>query len=688
MAAPGAGVADDAPAAAPAPAQLPVAPGDFTGRQRELDALALYLRPGEPGAAARVVIVTGMGGVGKTSLVLHGAHTVREDYPDGQLHADLQGYGLSEARTPHDLLGRFLTDLGVPGPSVPEHTDDRAAAYRALLAERRLLVVLDNARDARQVLPLLPGSGRSAVVVTSRHKLPSLPCSTRIPLGPLSPDEQRSLLEAMCGEDRVAADPAAAGRIMTACAGLPLALRIAGSRLAHRPAWELGELARRLGRTDRLRALAVDHLAVRDAFSFSYSSLQAGARPLEREAAQAFRLLGLWPAYRHSAQSAAALIGAPVDDTLDVLDALVDSHLLDVAAPGRYRFHDLLGEFAAECARAEEPEEARTAAQLRLLGWYAAAVSAANRRVTPQALPIPPLDDAEDFELPEFADGDAALDWCVEELPVIRAAVRRAAELSRPDIAWRLAAALFGYGLTYWWNGEWAECLTEALAAATSGGDVLGQGWLHGRLGVAHGLAQRNELSLEHLRTALECFRAVDETAAQKTVLGNLANAHQQNGDVEQARLYAEQAAELAARMSSAQPTATDLATLGGVLFGAGDLVGAERAYRSAVAGWRALGSRPYLAISLTNLGDSLRGLGRPQEALEVLAEALEIRRELGSHGGIADTLEALARTHFEHGDRAAARRYWQETLDLARRHGLDHYARLSLKGLDAFTAP
>ncbi|GAA2825158.1 BTAD domain-containing putative transcriptional regulator [Kitasatospora paracochleata] len=677
---------DDAVAAVPVPAQLPTAPGDFTGRQGELDALALYLRPGDRDAPARVVLVTGMGGVGKTTLVVHGARAVREDYPDGQLYADLHGFGLSAARTPHDLLGRFLTDLGVAGETLPEHVDDRAALYRSLLAERRVLVVLDNAGDSRQVAPLLPGTGRSAVVVTSRHKLPGVQCSTRIPLGPLAEEEQRRLLAAMCGEDRVAADPVAAGKIMAACAGLPLALRIAGSRLAHRPSWRLDELARRLGRADRLKALAVDHLAVREAFSFSYSSLLAGDRPVEREAARAFRLLGLWP-HHHSAESAAALMGAPVDDALDVLDALIDSHLLDQAASGRYRFHDLLGEFAAERAREDESEEARRSAQLRLVCWYAAAVTKANRTIAPQARPIPPLAgagaaaDPADPELPEFADEVAALEWCVDELPAIRSAVRLAVALDRPDVAWRAAAALFGYGLTYWWNGVWLECLEEALAATRAAGDREGQAWLHGRLGVANGLVQRNERSLDHLRTALELFRAVDDTEGQRVVLSNLAAASQQAGELDQAQAYLEQALELST--STSRPG--DLLTAGGVLFESGDLEGAERTFQAAVAGWRAAGSREKLSTALSNLGDTLRGLGRPQEALDVLAEALEIRRAQHSHGNVADTLETIARTHLEHGDPEVARRYFLETLELAQQHGLDHYRRLSLKGLEAF---
>ncbi|MFJ8042408.1 BTAD domain-containing putative transcriptional regulator [Kitasatospora sp. NPDC096147] len=682
----------DAPAPpappSPVPAQLPAFAADFTGRQKELDALSLYLRPGEPGTPGRVVVVTGMGGIGKTSLVLRAAHAVLGDYPDGQLHADLHGFGTAEARTPHDLLGRFLTDLGVPGSSLPGHTDDRAALYRTLLAERRVLIVLDNARDTRQVAPLIPGTGRSAVVVTSRHRLPALQSSARIPLGPLNTFEQRSLLRELCGADRVDADPAAAGRIMTACSGLPLALRIAGSRLAHRPAWQLDELARRLSRTDRLGALTVDHLAVRDVFSFSYDSLRAGDRPVEPEAARAFRLLGLWPAHQHTAESVAALLGTSVDHALDVLDTLVDTHLLDVSSPGRYRFHDLLGEFAAERASADEPAELRSEALLRLLSWYTAAAARANATVLPQALPIPAVVGADDFELPDHPDEQAALDWYIDELPALRAVVRTAAGMSRPDLSWRLAAALFGYGLTYWWTGEWTDCLTEALATTTAAGDLLGQAWLHSRLGVAHGMAERTDLSLRHLQSALSAFTELGDTAAQRTVLANLTNAYQQAGDLEQANAYAERTATLAEQIDGPDRTPADLLVIGGLLFESGDMAGAEAAFRSSAAKWRVVGSRLHLAIALSNLGDSLRGLGRTDEALEALTEALAIRRQLDSHGDVADSLETMARTSFERGETEEARRLWEETLDIARRHGLDNYARMSTEGLAALAGP
>ncbi|MFJ1755438.1 AfsR/SARP family transcriptional regulator [Kitasatospora sp. NPDC088134] len=664
-----------------APDQLPAAPGDFTGRQGELDALALYLRPGEPDGPARVVLVTGMGGVGKTSLVVHGARAVRADFPDGLLYADLRGFGLSEARAPHELLGRFLTDLGVPGQAVPADTDDRAALYRSLLAERRVLVVLDNARDGRQLTPLLPGSGRSAVVATSRHRLAGVTCSTRIPLGPLSAREQHELLTAICGPERVAAEPTAAAQVMAACAGLPLALRIAGSRLAHRPAWRLSELARRLGRTERLEALAVDHLAVREAFSFSYASLLTGGRPLERTAARAFRLLGLWPSHPHSAESVAALLGTGAGEALDVLDVLVDAHLLDVPAPGRYRFHDLLGEFAAERVREEDSEQEREEALLRLLAWYAAAVSAANAAIAPLALPIPPVERTgphwDRFVLPEHADEDAALEWCGEELPAIREAVRRAGALGRPDLAWRTAAALFGYGLTYWWNGEWMRCLREALAFAENADDLRGLGWLHGRLGVAHGLKDENDKAVAHMHRSYECLEAVGDLPALRIATANLGSAYTQAGALEQAADWGNRALELERQLTD-ELDASHLVHLGDLCHIRGEFEEAEAAYRGAVAQWRALGSRSQLSLALSNLGDTLRLRGRTDEALEVLRESLAIRRSLGSAGNTVDTLHNLALAHYDRGEYEPARLHWSEAIELARRHGLDHFARRS----------
>ncbi|MEU9129604.1 BTAD domain-containing putative transcriptional regulator [Kitasatospora sp. NPDC048540] len=353
--------------------QLPRDLPDFTGRGAELDALQRQLGAAGDPAPPKVLVVSGMAGIGKTALAVHAAHGLRSQFPDGRLHADLRGLGPGPARNPFDLLARLLTDLGLPDRDVPRHADDRVARYRALLADRRVLIVLDDARDARQVAPLVPGTGGSAVIVTSRRPLAALPGAARITLGPLTRSEQYELLAAVCGAELIAADRRSADRILDACAGLPLAVRIAAARLAGRPAAALGTLARRLSRAEaRLDLLAVDHLAVRESFSTSYDALRTSSNPLEREAARAFRLLGLRPDRPLSLRAASALLDEEPDRAADLLDVLVDAQLLQRPRPDSYGFHDLIGEFSAERAAREEAGEDRERALSRLLSWCAA----------------------------------------------------------------------------------------------------------------------------------------------------------------------------------------------------------------------------------------------------------------------------------------------------------------------------
>ena len=343
------------------------------------------LRPGPGGSfeggghTPKVVVVSGMGGVGKTALAVRAAHLLQDDFPDGQLYADLRGFGPGGTRRPGDLLARFLSDLGEDFRALPDDPDDRAVLWRNALHGRRVLLVLDNAAEAAQVIPLLPGDGCSAVIVTSRRTLADLPGALRLPLEPLTGQEQRELLVAVCGEQRVAAEPQAAAGVLAACGGLPLALRIAGARLAARPNWPLTALAERLDGHDgdRLHALSAGGLAVRETFAMSYVAMRDSPLASERSAARAFSMLGLWPEHPIDPSAAAALLGhTTAHEAEGVLEALVDAHLVQTPQPGSYTFHDLLGEYAARCAHSKLPPGEAEKALRRLTVWYAATLAA------------------------------------------------------------------------------------------------------------------------------------------------------------------------------------------------------------------------------------------------------------------------------------------------------------------------
>ena len=365
------------------PRQLPPSPVDFVGRDVEL----ARLRSLGEGARHGPVIgaVTGCGGVGKSALAIHAAHGLATRYPDGQLYVDLQGSTCGRAPlVPVDVLGRFLRALGVENSKVPGGTEEASAHFRSLTIGKRLLVVLDNASTVAQVRPLLPAEPGCGVLVTSRETLATLAGATHLHLDELPPDQAVTLLARLAGEDRVAAKPAAAATIARACDHLPLALRIAGARLAARPAWPLTVLAERLNDTrTRLQELEVNDLAVRTSLRVSYQALHVSRNPVDQDAARGFRLLGLWSGPDVRIEVAALLFDRPLVASEAALERLVDARLLETTAPRRYRIRDLVRLFADEQSRRYDTAAERAAASARLLGDAVATIGRAGRLPQP-----------------------------------------------------------------------------------------------------------------------------------------------------------------------------------------------------------------------------------------------------------------------------------------------------------------
>ncbi|MFD8784998.1 BTAD domain-containing putative transcriptional regulator [Kitasatospora sp. NPDC059599] len=679
--------ADTAASSATSPAQLPADTADFTGRADELRQLTDRLTAAATVGSPAVLVLSGMGGIGKTALAVHAAHRVRHLFPDGQLYVDLRGFGKGEPREPHDVLAGFLTGLGhgdqveTRNRPIPEHTDERSALLRTVLAARRVLLVLDNARDAEQVLPLLPGSGPCAVLVTTRSTLTELPGAAQFGLDPLDVEEQRALLSALCGPGRMAQDPDGALRLLAACAGHPLALRITGARLAARPGWPLGTLAQRLAAGDgRLRALSAGHLGVRATFASSYLALGDDSSGLET--ARAFRLLGLWPGFVFTVESAAALIGRSVGLTADLLEELVDVHLLQSPGPLQYRFHDLLGEYAAERVEEEETHETRDAARIRLMRWYAAALADASRAIQKGhgasfAAETPPA------PLPAFTSAEQALQWCVQELVHIKETIRQAAHCSRPGLAWRVAIGLMGYVRHYWWTGEADACLRLALQIAERHDDLEGQAWLLRRIGAGHGMAYRTEQAVEALHTALALFEKIDDGSVPVSLLSDLSNGHNQLGRTAQALSYARQALERQRASGTRDDEGLVLSTMALSLLAARDFPAAETHLRGALELWRAHGNLPNTAITLANLGDALRALDRREEAFTALGEALAIQQRLGHFGYIADCLVITGRAHLHFAQWDDARNCFDRALQIARQHRLTAWIDQARQGLE-----
>jgi tetratricopeptide (TPR) repeat protein len=597
---PGDGLADDDLVGGPA--QLPPDTADFTGRVEQVDLLCglLGAEPAQdrPGAVV-ISAISGMGGVGKTALAVHVAHRLRDRFPDGQLFVSLQG--ATRPLRPAEVLARFLRDLGVPDTAIPAGEAERAARFRTLLAGRRMLILLDDARDVSQVRPLLPGTAGCAVIVTSRSALPGLPGSTLLDLEVLDQDAAQALFCAIGGPDRAAAEPAATASLLASCDGLPLAIRIAASRLASRPGWSIAHLADRLAdESARLAELTAGDLAVRATFAVSYDTLPEAGDPAEPDPAQAFRLLGLASGRVLSLPAIAALAGRPVDAMATALEILTDAHLVESPAPDRYRLHDLLRSYAADLAQHTETTQQRTAAIDRLLRWFAEQAVAAWAALAPASrLPVIMTLSGEQEVI---AAPEQALDWYESELTNLVTAVRQAADLGLHDVAAQIAAAMWGFFRRTPYLEDWIAVSQIGVDSARRLGH---EGALHSLLnglGQAHG--RQGDFAASHrcLTEALEIRRRLGDRSGQAATLNSLACDLFYQERFEEALAYLWPALEIHA----------------------------------------SLGEQPQLGVVLNNIGHALLGLKRPGEALDYLGRSLVIRRETDNRYGVGITESTL----------------------------------------------
>ncbi len=531
--------ADQAPAVAPGPAvpysgpllrpeQLPTVVADFVGREEEVRLLRQALTAPQEAQAAAITVIVGMGGVGKTALAVQAAHVVREHFPDGQLYADLRGADRSPADALAVLAG-FLRALGAQEGSLPGDPDERAALYRSQLASRRILVVLDNVYDTDQVRPLLPGSSSCGVLVTSRSRLAALPATRRISLEGFAPETALALFARIVGEDRVRAEPDAALRVVEACGGLPLAVRVVASRLGARPGWSMADLAERLSdEQQRLTQLRVESLAVESSFRLGYAQLTL-------EEARVFRLLALHGIRDIGLHVAAAAVGMPMRIAEEVLERLVDVGMLESSTAERYRYHDLLRLFARQQAEHEEREgQELDTALTRLLELFLATARTAYQLVrpghtAPQSLPPTTVRGQ------PLADAWAARAWADRELPGILAVVAQAAAREQAALTALAAAVLWALDPLLEERFGWQDAIPACRAvvqAARRAGNKRAEGRARYSLGGA--LAQLGQWAEadEHTHIALSLADATDDkvTLAMTLNLSGVSAAYQGDG--------------------------------------------------------------------------------------------------------------------------------------------------------------
>jgi DNA-binding SARP family transcriptional activator/Flp pilus assembly protein TadD len=641
------------PAGRAVPGQLPAAADGFAGREAELAALdALLGAPDEARSPSPLIaVIAGTAGVGKTTLAVHWAHRVAGRFPDGQLYVQLRGYDPSaEAVRPAAAIREFLDALQVPPHRVPDGPAAQAGLYRSLLAGRRMLVLLDNARDADQVAPLLPGAPGCLVVVTSRDHLAGLVVTYGahpLTLDLMPPHEARRLLVRRVGHDRIAAEPAAAEEIVRRCAGLPLALAIVAARATIHPAHPLGALAGEL--RDALGAL--DHAAdVRAIFSWSYETLGV-------EAARLFRLVaGVHPGPDSTLTAAASLAGVPVSRVRAPLAELDRANLLTEHAPGRYSCHDLLRAYAAELSEARDAD--RDAARHRIVDHYVHTAYAAAPHLHGHIETIAPAAPRPGVCVADLTGPDEAMAWFTAERPALLAALRLAADVGLDRSVCQLAPVLCVFLHR---RGRWhdrAEAQRAAVAAARRLGDPVEESRARRNLARAQADLGRFDDAHRNLDAALEL--AQDDAPGQAWTHYHRDLVYALQGRTADALDAARHAHDLFDQLGDQVGQAVALTDLGWYHGRLGDGGRALDLCEQALVLHQKLGNRPHEAHTWSCLADIQRQLGDRAGAVRCHRQALDLFREFGDRYAEASTLAHLGACHHLAGDDAAAHEAWR----------------------------
>ncbi|WP_329087878.1 AfsR/SARP family transcriptional regulator [Streptosporangium sp. NBC_01469] len=686
----------------PRPAQLPAAVNDFTGRRQIIARLRTLLSSHDGSEGVPVAAISGIGGVGKTALAVHVAHAMHDLFPDGQLYADLRGYG-EEPTAPESVLAAFLRGLGLPADAIPDGMAERSALFRSLLADRRMLVLLDNARDAAQVGQLLPGSAGCAAIVTSRGKLADLASARLVDLDVMEPDEALALFGIVAGVERVEAERAAAMDVVAACGFLPLAVRIVAARLAARPSWTVASLVPRLAdERRRLDEMRVGNLAVEATFALGYGQLNPAQ-------ARTFRLLSLPGGPDISVGAASGLLALDPMDTEDVLESLVDASLLEAPAPGRYRFHDLLKLFARRvaertenateesCAAGETRRGERRgsgvsvtiggegeAALRRLLDFYLASARSAHRLAYEGSTIADQLGVTGTGHT--FASADEAVAWLSVEAESLFASIAQVTCADEADellpgadlllamepllesgsharefesrtremlaVARRLGAVSselrcrYVLGRVLFGANRLAEAEEEFRTSLelSAGGDRIVIGEVFNALAVVAGRRRRHVEALAWFESAREVFREVGARGGEALTLSYSARDHLFLNQPKEAIAAAEQGLAVFIEMGFSAGTARARYHLGMVLSRVGRLNEAVHHHAECLAFFRASKQRVWEQRVCSRLAETFINAGRFTDAARHAEQALTVSREISHPYGEAQALWVLGK--------------------------------------------
>ncbi len=653
------------------PRQLPREVASFTGRRGEMAALdGLLADVGETGPAAAVI--AGTAGVGKTALAVHWAHRVSERFPDGQLFVNLRGFdpaGL--VMPPTEAIRRFLDALHVPAQRIPVHPEAQIDLYRTLLADKRMLVVLDNASDPDQVRPLLPGAPGCLVLVTSRNRLTGLIAAEGahpLLLDLLTVEEAHDLLSRRLGAARTISEPDAVDELVACCARLPLALTVVAASAAIQPHLPLATLADQLRHSgDRLDALSTGDTPTTDlraVFSWSYQALG-------EDSARLFRLLGLHPGPDISVAAAASLAALPVDQARSLLNQLAAAHLIAEHAPARYTFHDLLRVYATDLAHATESDEERHAATGRVLDHYLHTAHTAALLLDPARDPLT-LAPPQPGLTPEHpTDYQQALDWFTAEHAVLLAIVEHCATAGLDTHTWQLVwtFATFLHRRGHW--HDWAAVQHAAVKAAAVLADPAAQARAHRNLALAYSRLGQLDDARAHLRHALDLNLQVGDLIGQAHTHHSFAIIWDRLGRFGEALTHARQALDLFRAAGHRRWQAHGLNAVGYAQARFGDYQQALTYCQQALALHQELGDRDGQAATWDSLGYVHHHLGHHTQALVSYQHAIDLNRDLGNRYREATALTDLGDTHHTSGSPRAASAAWQQALTILDQ--LDH---------------
>ncbi|MEU9834885.1 BTAD domain-containing putative transcriptional regulator [Streptosporangium sp. NPDC048047] len=618
----------------PIPRQLPRDPGGFVGRAEELVRLRSLLSPWDGGLPHHVVAITGPPGAGKSALTIRAAHTARGHFPDGQLYANLHGAtpGLRPLE-PLEVLGRFLRALGIASQAVPTDVDEAAALWRSLLDGRSILVVLDDVVDLPQVRPLLSVPEGNTVLVNSRRTFALVDDCVPVPIGRLRQVEAAAMLAKLAGAERTGRDPESTARLVELCGGLPLAVAVAGARLANRPRWEVADLVERLqDERRRLRELEAGDIAVRSSLGVSYDLLAGSADDLDREAARALRALGVLRVPDVTPHVVGALLDVPADEAERALERLADGHLVEVDGARRYRLHDLVRLFAGEQALKNENQDARTDTLKRALEFYIATAHLAVQlgyrvtRIVAEDLDAAPL---------QLASEEEAHGWFESEQANLLSAASQAMTSAEERTAYLGAALAFPICWHLHYCGSPSYLLSISRQSLETGrrlNDPAMEAEAHNFVGLALTMSNRSEEAMPHIEEQLALCREQGDLYGEQKALGSLARILCNLGRYEETIRCAEEQRKVAEAIGFA--------------------------------------SGQHFAMNL--LGSAYRRLHRFDEALTVLNEALNRIRRHGDAYHEAGILEILGEVHLDLGDPLSAKTCYETALTCARAANID----------------